>query len=222
VAPPGAAAAPPRPRPSADADAVEQAPNRADAWAQPIGRRARSADVDGALSDLFGAAAELGQATDPWAGLEKVLDLAMRTTGCEAGSILLVDAEARALTFEVVRGPSAERLLGLGLSVPMGVGLVGFCAQENLCLAVSDADKDPRFHRAVSEAVGYRTRSILCAPLARGGVVRGALELLNKGGGRPFDERDLAVLAYLAAQAAELVVRAGVTPRRRATPAPTS
>ena len=53
-------------------------------------------------------------------------------------------------------------------------------------------------------------------------MVRGALELLNKGGGRPFDERDLAVLSYLAAQAGELVARAGLTPRRRATPAPTS
>jgi len=220
--PPVPAAAPPRPRPSAQADAVEQAPHRVEAWAAPIGRRARSADVDDALAALFGAAAELGRASDPRLGLELALDLAMRTTGCEAGSILLVDPEARVLTFEVVRGPSAEQLLSLGLEVPMGVGLVGFCAQENVGLAVSDADKDPRFYRAVSEAIGYRTRSILCAPIVQGGVVRGALELLNKGGGRPFDERDLAVLAYLATQAGELVVRAGLTPRRRATPAPTS
>jgi len=38
--------------------------------------------------------------------------------------------------------------------------------------------------------------------------VRGALEVLNKRGRRPFDGSDLAVLSSLAHQAAELLERA--------------
>jgi sigma-B regulation protein RsbU (phosphoserine phosphatase) len=72
---------------------------------------------------------------------------------------------------------------------------------------VSDAEKDPRFHRAVSEAVGYETRSVLCAPIGEGGRVLGALEVLNKRGGSPFEPVDLAVVSYLAHQAAQLIAR---------------
>ena len=91
----------------------------------------------------------------------------------------------------------------------VGVGIVGFCVQQDVCLAVSDAEKDPRFHRAISEAVGYRTRSVLCAPIARRGQVLGALEVLNRRDGTPFGPRDLAVVSYLAHQAAEHLARTG-------------
>jgi sigma-B regulation protein RsbU (phosphoserine phosphatase) len=89
----------------------------------------------------------------------------------------------------------------------MGVGIVGFCAQENVCLAVSDANKDRRFHKAISDAIGYETRSLLCAPIAREGTVLGAVEVLNKAGGAAFDPGDVAVLAYLASQAAAFLHR---------------
>jgi GAF domain-containing protein len=131
----------------------------------------------------------------------------MRVIGCEAGSVFTADLGRKDLSFEVVRGPIAAKLLALGLRVPIGVGIVGFCAQENVCVAVSDAEKDPRFHRAVSEATGYQTRSLLCAPMARHGQVVGCLEVLNKKGGKPFDQKDLAVLSYLAAQAAAFLAR---------------
>mgnify|MGYP006271463481 CR=1 FL=1 len=59
---------------------------------------------------------------------------------------------------------------------------------------------------AVSQAVGYETRSVLCAPIATGGRVRGALELLNREGGA-FGASDVAVLSFLAHKAAELLAR---------------
>ncbi len=92
------------------------------------------------------------------------------------------------------------------IAIPAGVGLVGFSARESVCVAVSDAQKDPRFFAAVSRAIGYETRSLLCAPIARQGRVHGALEVLNKRGGRPFEPDDLSALAWLARRAAELVV----------------
>jgi hypothetical protein len=169
-----------------------------------IGRAA--APAEDALAELAGRAAAARAASDRGAGLALLLDLAMERTGCEAGSVFVARPGGRELEFAVVRGPRADELLRLGITIPLGVGVVGFCARENVCLAVSDVEKDPRFHRAVSQAIGYATRSLLCAPAARGGRVLGALEVLNKRGG-PFDPRDVAVLAHLAREAAELLAR---------------
>jgi hypothetical protein len=184
----------------------ELAPGDAAAAPRPgerIGRAA--APVEDVLAELAGRAAAIREARDRRAGLAIALDLAMEKTGCEAGSVFLARPGGD-LEFAVVRGPRADELLKLGITIPAGVGVVGFCARENVCLAVSDVEKDPRFHRAVSQAIGYATRSLLCAPVAHAGRVLGALEVLNKRGGA-FDPRDVAVLAYLAHQAADLVAR---------------
>jgi hypothetical protein len=197
------------PRPSALGDRVEESRGPATPASHPIGRITQTIRSEDVLADLFLEVTALQEMTDRKAGLGYVLDLAMRTIGCEAGSVFVADLGTTDLRFAAVRGPTADKLMALGLTVPVGVGIVGFCAQENVCLAVSDAEKDPRFHRAVSEAVGYATRSLLCAPVATGGRVLGALEVLNKKGNAPFSQEDLAVLSYLAAQAAAFLARLG-------------
>jgi GAF domain-containing protein len=191
-------------------DRVEEAKAPTSPPSKPIGRITQVIKAEDALADLFLEVSELERISDRRQGLEFILDLAMRSIGCEAGSVFTADLGSLDLSFAAARGPGAEKILALGLKVPMGVGVVGFCAQEDVCLAVSDAQKDPRFHRAVSDAVGYETRSLLCAPVARQGTVLGALEVLNKRGGKPFGEKDLAVLSYLAAQAAGFLER--ITP----------
>jgi GAF domain-containing protein len=156
-----------------------------------------------ALADAFYRSGELNTLRDRDRGLAFLLDLAMEKIRCDAGSVLLGRFQAGDLAFVVARGPKGDEIVRRGLAVPWGRGIVGFCAQENVCLAVSDAEKDPRFYRDVSEAVGYATRSALCAPIASGGRVRGAMELLNKGAGA-FDPADL---SYLAHKAGELLER---------------
>jgi GAF domain-containing protein len=199
-------------RPSAVVDRVEVAKEPTSPPSKPIGRVAQALKTEDVLAELFLEVSELEAITDRKKGLEFVLDLAMRSIGCDAGSVLTADLGSLDLSFAAVRGPTADKLLALGLKVPMGVGVVGFCAQENVCLAVSDAQKDPRFHRAVSEAVGYETRSLLCAPVAHQGTVVGALEVLNKRKGEPFGPKDLAVLSYLAAQTAKFLERINPNP----------
>jgi GAF domain-containing protein len=204
---PAATPAQAAPRPSSQVDRVEEAKEPTSPPSKPIGRITQVIKAEDVLADLFLEVSELEGITDRRKGLEFLLDLAMRTIGCEAGSVFTADLGAPDLSFAAARGPGAEKIFALGLKVPVGVGVVGFCAMENVCLAVSDAQKDPRFHRAVSDAVGYETRSLLCAPVAHQGKVLGALEVLNKRGGKPFAEKDLAVLSYLAAQAAGFLER---------------
>jgi signal transduction protein with GAF and PtsI domain len=200
------------PRPSAQVDRVEDAREPTSPPSKPIGRITQVVNTEDALADLFLEVSALEAITDRRKGLEFLLDLAMRSIGCEAGSVFTAELGAPDLSFAAARGPGAEKIFALGLKVPMGVGLVGFCAQENVCLAVSDAQKDPRFYRAVSDAVGYQTRSLLCAPVAHQGKVLGAFEVLNKKGGKPFAEKDLAALSYLAAQAAGFLERIDPNP----------
>ncbi len=195
------------PRPSGHVDRVVEARSPTVTPIHPIGRIAIVVKAEDVLADLFLEVSELGRIQDRKAGLGFVLDAAMRVIGCEAGSVFTTDLGRSDLSFAVVRGPSADKLAALGMKVPIGVGLVGFCAQENVCVAVSDAEKDSRFYRAVSEATGYQTRSLLCAPMAQQGLVVGCLEVLNKKGGKLFDQKDLAVLSYLAAQAAAFLAR---------------
>ena len=194
-------------RPSAQPDRVVQLERPSAPPPARIGR-APAPSAEDVLARLFERVGDPSRHRDRKSGLGFLLDLAIETVEADAGSVLLSRPDG-ALAFEVVRGPRAKQLVALGETVPMGVGIVGFCAQEDVCLAVSDAEKDPRFHRAISEAIGYETRSLLCAPIARKGRVLGALEVLNKRGGVPFGATDLATLAYLAHQAAELLVRMG-------------
>lgn len=209
-APPPPAASKPVARPSGHAEHVVEHKTPIFTPAHPIGRMGVAVKDEDVLAELFMEAAELARITDRKAGLEFALDAAMRIIGCEAGSVFTADLGRKDLSFEVVRGPSADKLRALGLRVPIGVGIVGFCAQEDVCVAVSDVEKDPRFYRAVSEATGYQTRSLLCAPMARHGQVVGCLEVVNKKGPKPFDQKDLAVLSYLAAQAASFLSRIDV------------
>jgi GAF domain-containing protein len=135
-------------------------------------------------------------------GLGYLLELAMDKIACEAGFVLLTRGDQ--LRFAVGRGAKAAEVLKAGIPIPVGTGITGFCAQELVCLAVSDVEKDRRFFRRISRAVGYETRSILCSPVVKAGRVYGTIELKNKKGGA-FDGADLAVLAYLAHQAANLL-----------------
>jgi hypothetical protein len=200
--------APSRPVPPPAPPAPKPVPHHPPASApRPIGRLMTTVKAVDVLAELFLEVSDLGRITDRKKGLEFVLDNALRIIGCEAGSVFSADQGRQDLSFEVVRGPIADKLMALGLKVPIGVGVVGFCAQENVCLAVSDVEKDSRFYRGVSEATGYQTRSLLCAPMARQGAVIGCLEVLNKRSGRPYDQKDIAVLSYLAAQAAAFLAR---------------
>jgi len=148
------------------------------------------------LEEVFAITGELDATADRQKAMYRMLDLAMEKVGTDAGTVFAADINKRELEFAAVRGPKAREVARF--RVAMGQGIVGFCCQENLGLAVSDATRDPRFHREISERIGYPTRSILCVPLRVEDRVVGALELINKRGSDQFSERDLGLANFLA------------------------
>jgi len=164
-----------------------------------IGRTPQQQEREALLAEVFVRVSRLHELKGREEGLSFLLDLASEKIPCEAAFALLSRGDE--LRFAAGRGVKAAEVLKADIPIPVGTGIVGFCAQEVVCLAVSDVEKDPRFFRRISRAVGYETRSILCSPIVRSGRVFGALELKNRKGGS-FAEADLAVLAYLSHQAA--------------------
>lgn len=210
VAPP---AARPQIRQSGVAQSVVEVASPASPPPAQIGRphedeTARTAKV---LEELFERAQELWEVADPAQAGDKLLALAMEKIPADAGSFFLADISGDDLAFAAVRGPKAKELLRSNIRVPMGVGIVGFCAVEGVGLAINDAQRDPRFYQRVGEQIGYETRSVLCAPAYAGGRVFGALELINKRGSTSFTQGELSILAYLATQAAQWLERHSAT-----------
>ena len=80
------------------------------------------------------------------------------------------------------------------------VGVAGHVFTNNQGAIVPDAYADPRFDSSTDAQTGYRTRTILCAPLrTKKGRVIGVAQLLNKNDGE-FTQEDLTMLEAVIAQ----------------------
>ncbi|RDV38398.1 GAF domain-containing protein [Bradymonadaceae bacterium TMQ3] len=132
-----------------------------------------------------------------------VMDMVMEKLNAESGSILFADVNGRELYFAAARGPKAEEIMSF--RVPMGQGIVGFCAREGVSLAISDVHQDPRFYKKISESLGYETTSLACSPVQFEGRVYGAIEVINKKGASSFAGQEISAMAYIGRQLAEFI-----------------
>ncbi|EDV22124.1 uncharacterized protein TRIADDRAFT_50691 [Trichoplax adhaerens] len=79
------------------------------------------------------------------------------------------------------------------IRVPWGSGIVGYTAKTGEILNIPDAYKDPRFNKGIDVETGYRTRSILCVPIANNyNEIIGVAQVINKMTNREdhFTKRD--------------------------------
>lgn len=124
----------------------------------------------------------------------KVLD-ADRTT------IFLYDTEHHELEAAYAEGlgPNAIRMSA-------NLGIAGHAATTRQVLNVEDAYREPWFHQEIDEQTGYKTKTVLCAPLiSPAGTLVGVAECLNKRHEpfTPADEHTLTMLSPLFAVAIE-------------------
>ncbi len=90
------------------------------------------------------------------------------------------------------------------ICVPLGKGsIAGEVAASGCLVNLEDAYRDPRFDPAWDTLTGFRTTSMLAAPMRtpRGDVV-GVVQVLNKKGSKGFDSQDEEMLTALCSQAA--------------------
>ena len=117
---------------------------------------------------------------------------------CEAASLFLLEDNDSALVCRACAGP--VDITGLRLNPHEGI--VGSVIESGDDVIIHDVSKDPHFAAKVDAATGFKTESILCAPLRIHGRVFGALEVLNKRGAGLFQGHDRVVLTALASATA--------------------
>jgi Nif-specific regulatory protein len=128
--------------------------------------------------------------------LHLVVDTAARAMTAKAGSLLLLDHKTGNLYFKVATGEKTERIKSY--EVPIGQGIAGTVAQTGLPLLIPDVQKDTRWYKEISEAIGVETHSIACVPMRVRNEVFGVMQIIDKLDGSALSENDLALLQIYA------------------------
>jgi len=143
------------------------------------------------------------EAMDAASFIQEVLQRANAFVPAQAGSVLLDhpferagDPAGAALYFIAAFGPSSEALLGA--SIPTSEGVVGHVYRNGESHLVADSHHDPYFYARFDETHAFNTNSLLAVPIRIENSVCGVLEMVNRLDGRPFDERDRALLEIFA------------------------
>ncbi|HXX68818.1 MAG TPA: GAF domain-containing protein [Polyangiaceae bacterium] len=165
---------------------------------------ARLAEVEAALARelrVSKALREVGVALGTTLDLDQLLELILQkiTEALEADrtTLYLLDEANDELVSRIAQGPSVR-----SIRMRVGHGIAGHVARTGKPLHVRDAYRDPRFSAEWDMVSGYRTRSILAAPMKNHlGRIIGVVQVLNKTHG-DFTDDDADILAALATQAA--------------------
>ncbi len=129
--------------------------------------------------------------------LETLVGITSSTIGGERGTIFLNDENSQELYSRVAQGNFRREIRIMNTK-----GVAGWVFSNKEGAIILDAYKDDRFDKSVDMRTGYRTKSILCAPLRTvGGEVIGVSQILNKIDGK-FNENDLEILEAMTKQAA--------------------
>lgn len=132
--------------------------------------------------------------------LNQILNSAVEIINCEAGSLLLVDAETGELVFEVVVSPVASDLLHTRL--PAGTGLVGKAVDTRLPLIQNDVRRSKEWYDKPDEQTGFTTHDLLVVPMQVKDKVLGVIEVINRKDRLPFTTDDQELLMAFTSQAA--------------------
>jgi adenylate cyclase len=117
-----------------------------------------------------------------------------RAFDVDRGSLFLLDHATMSLRSRIAGAVNHT------LVVPLRIGVVGAAILQRQTLRVDDAYAHPYFDSEIDAALGYRTRSLLVAPIVSSfGKALGAIEMINRLDGG-FSEDDTAKATAAAAR----------------------
>ncbi|MDP7113070.1 MAG: GAF domain-containing protein, partial [Myxococcota bacterium] len=133
--------------------------------------------------------------------LGEAVDGLTERAGADRGTLYLLDHATRTLVSHVAHLPEIAEI-----RLRLGEGVAGQVARTGKPLRVRSAADDARVAKRFDEMTGYRTRSLMAAPLCSAdGHVIAVLELINKRVGE-FDREDEANLGECARSLARLML----------------
>jgi diguanylate cyclase (GGDEF)-like protein len=150
----------------------------------------------------------------------EILNRANDFVPSEAGSIFLDDPlvdrnrpDRRDLVLIACFGEMSGKLVGMRL--PATRGIVGEVYRSGKPYCSSSPEKDPLFRGGPGRIIGFKTRSVVCAPLQVEGKTIGVIELLNHRLGKGYAESDLELLGIFAQTISASIVNAMDAQRSR-------
>ncbi|WP_437982474.1 GAF domain-containing protein [Sorangium sp. So ce117] len=159
---------------------------------------ARLAHADKTVRALRDVGLALGSTLDLDQLLALILNKITELLDADRATLYLLDEQRQRLLSRIIIGEEAR-----AIELPVGAGIAGHVAKMGRTVRVKDAYRDRRFQRDWDEVTGYRTRSILAAPMKNHvGRTIGVIQVLNKHGEGEFSVHDEELLSALATQAA--------------------
>jgi adenylate cyclase len=158
---------------------------------QNIAQRLHQAEVLLAVSRKVAATETLDEV------LHALVEITTSEIGAERGSLFLNDKHSGELYSRVAQGNFQREIRILNTS-----GIAGQVFTSGKGLIVHDVEDCDFFNKDVDEQTGFKTKTILCAPVRTiKGELIGVVQALNKLDGN-FSEEDLSLLEVMATQAA--------------------
>ena len=145
---------------------------------------------------------EVGHALGTTLDLDDLLELILEKTTdlleADRATLYLLDEARGELVSRIVSGQKIR-----SVRIKVGHGVAGIVAQTGKPLRIRDAYSDGRFEAQWDALSGYRTTSMLAAPLKNHlGRTIGVIQVLNKRRGEEFTPEDEDLLTTLSTQAA--------------------
>ncbi|MBI3794781.1 MAG: sigma 54-interacting transcriptional regulator [Nitrospinae bacterium] len=140
--------------------------------------------------------------------LDVIIATATRIMNAKASSLLLIDEKTGKLFFHIATGEKKEEVKLYELS--MGEGIAGWVAEHGTPVLTSNVKEDPRWSSKISNAIGFSTSSIACAPLKVGDTVLGVIEIIDHLDQTSLTQEDLDMLCAFADIAALSILRARI------------
>jgi signal transduction histidine kinase/putative methionine-R-sulfoxide reductase with GAF domain len=130
--------------------------------------------------------------------LELILGRVTELVEADRATLYLLDEANNELVSRFVVGQKVR-----SIRMKVGAGIAGTVAQTGKPFRLDDAYSDERFERQWDQLTGYRTTSMLAAPLKNHlGRTIGVIQVLNRLSGGGFTTEDEALLMALSTQAA--------------------
>jgi adenylate cyclase len=129
--------------------------------------------------------------------LQTLMEMTNSVLGVERGTLFLNDNQTGELYSRVAQGDVRREIRIMNTT-----GIAGHVFTSGEGMIIHDAYKNELFNRTIDEQTGFKTHSILCAPVCTvNGDCIGVAQMLNKKKGR-FKEADLELLQAMTTQAA--------------------
>ncbi len=149
------------------------------------------------LSSLLQLQRDLALEVDLDRILEQIARAARSLLDADRATIYILDQARREVWSRVLSGGSMSEI-----RLPLdGTSLAAAVARAGETIVLANAYEDPRFNPEVDARSGYRTRTLLVAPIDdRDGTRAGVLQVVNKRSGE-FGDTDVGLARALAASA---------------------